>query len=128
MTNPLKIHYWPERELPAKAQDLVEFDMASIRLVLSGAHEPAPQVWIVWADQYERDGRVLRDSTSPRLLAYSEQNHTLYATDGCNSCVHALGRDLQTFRPDQIEAFARESEIELPFLEQLVAIVAARRR
>ena len=75
------IHYWPERKLSAKAQDLVEFDMASIRLL---THGEEPGVWLVSTDQYELNGRVLRDSTSPRLLAYVDQ--TLYATDGCNSC------------------------------------------
>ena len=77
------IHYWPERKLSAKAQDLVEFDMASIRLL---THGEEPAVWLVSTDQYELNGRVLRDSTSPRLLAYVDQ--TLYATDGCNSCTN----------------------------------------
>ena len=50
-----------------KAQDLVEFDMASIRLLTHGAE---PQIWLVSTDQYEKDGRILRDSSSPRLVAY----------------------------------------------------------
>src|SRR5437870_4715118 len=61
------IHYWPERALSSKAQDLVEFDMASIRLLTHGAE---PTVWLVSTDQYEHNGRVLRDSPSPRLVAY----------------------------------------------------------
>jgi hypothetical protein len=81
------IHYWPEAELSAKAQDLVEFDMTSIRLLTHGAE---PAFWLVCTDQYEKNGRILRDSTTPRLVAYFRDNATLYVTDGCNSCTHQM--------------------------------------
>ena len=91
------IHYWPERPLSAKAMDLVEFDMASIRLVANGVE---PTLWLVSTDQYEMNGRLLRDSTSPRLLAYCPETKTVFANDGCNSCTHKLEGGVPQIRPE----------------------------
>jgi hypothetical protein len=91
------IHYWPERGLSSKAMDLVEFDMASIRLLTHGVE---PNVWLVSTDQYEKDGRLLRDSTSPRLLAYSPETKIVYANDGCNTCTHPMSPEIPQIRPE----------------------------
>ena len=98
------IHYWPERQLSSKAQDLVEFDMASIRLLAHGAE---PTFWLVSTDQYEKNGRILRDSTSPRLVAYFRDNAMLYVTDGCNSCTHQV-KQLEPQMQEQLERFIRQ--------------------
>jgi hypothetical protein len=95
------IYYWPERTLSSKAQDLVEFDMASIRLLTHGAE---PHVWLVSTDQYEQNGRVLRDSTSPRLVGYFSDTGMLVVTDGCNSCTHRLDQ-LQPELAEQLRKY-----------------------
>ena len=74
--------------------------MASIRLLTHGAE---PAVWLVSTDQYEKNGRLLRDSTSPRLLAYFRETGILYANDGCNSCTHQFANDIPQIRPDFLE-------------------------
>jgi hypothetical protein len=94
------IVYWPERPLSAKAMDLVEFDMASIRLLTHGVE---PSIWVVSTEQYELNGRVLRDSTSPRLLAYYPDTKATYVTDGCNTCTH----DVADVRPELLAEFQK---------------------
>ena len=96
----MAVYYWPERKLSAKAQELVEFDMASVKLLRGGAE---PAVWLVSTDQYERDGRIFRDSTSPRLLAYYTDTKSIYVSDGCNACTH----DVSDVRPELIEELKR---------------------
>ena len=98
------IHYWPDRKLSAKAQDLVEFDMASIRLL---THGKEPAMWLVSTDQYELNGRIFRDSSSPRLLAYYPDTQTIYANDGCNSCTHSFGGEIPQIEAALLERLAR---------------------
>ena len=86
MTAPL--YFLHERNLSSKARDLIHFDMDSIRQVVSARHQSTPTLWLADPDGYEQHGRLLRDSTSPRLLAYSPGDGIIYATDGCNSCVY----------------------------------------
>jgi hypothetical protein len=71
------------RKLSGSASDLVQFDADSIRQI---ARPDEPDFWVADPDKYERNGRVLRDSESPRMLAYSSKTEVLYATDGCNAC------------------------------------------
>ena len=71
------------RPLSGPASDLVQFDVDSIRQI---ARPDEPDFWVADPDKYERNGRVLRDSESPRMLAYSSKAEVLYATDGCNAC------------------------------------------
>ena len=71
------------RPLSGPASDLVQFDVDSIRQI---ARPDEPDLWVADPDKYERNGRVLRDSESPRMLAYSSRTEVLYATDGCNAC------------------------------------------
>ena len=75
-----------ERKLSAAGADLVQFDADSIRQIVRARQGVEPDVWVVDPERYEKNGRVLRDSESPRMLAYSRHDGTLYATDGCNSC------------------------------------------
>ena len=73
------MNYLRQRTLSPAAAELIQFDADSIRRLGS------PDVWLVDPDQYEKDGRLLRDSETLRMIAYSTENHVLYATDGCNS-------------------------------------------
>lgn len=117
---PMKILQLIERSLSPKAVELMEFDRDSIRQVVAAAHGQAqPEVWVSDPDQYERDGRILRDSVTPRLLAYSPKVRTLYVTDGCNSCAHKLEADLSAMTADQLQAFVEKTGIRLEFLVKL---------
>jgi len=108
-----------ERSLSPKAIELMEFDMDSIRQVVAAEHNQQPELWLSDPDQYERDGRILRDSATPRLLAYSPQNKTLYVTDGCNSCSHQLEADLNRLTADQLQVLSEKTGIRLEFLRTL---------
>jgi hypothetical protein len=82
----MTLHYLQERQLSEKARELIQFDMDSIRQIVSGQRLPAPDIWLVDPDQYEQNGRLLRDSTTSRLIAYSTESKMFYASDGCNAC------------------------------------------
>jgi hypothetical protein len=104
----MKLHYLYSRTLSAGAIELIDFDVASIRQVAAGQRAAAPEIWIVDPDQYEKDGRILRDSPTYRLIAYSAGNRILYASDGCNACSRPVGdlRELQDFPPALIQRLA----------------------
>src|SRR2546425_2250892 len=112
-----------ERKLSQSASDLIQFDADSIRQVVSARHLASPDVWLVDPDAYEKNGRVLRDSESPRMLAYSRKDHVLYATDGCNSCTRRVRLDLEMLPQDELKQFAEDNELRLELLEKLVALI-----
>ena len=85
------------RQLSAGASDLIQFDADSIKQI---AKPDEPDFWVADPDKYERDGRILRDSESPRMLAYSSKKQILYATDGCNACAKVVLPDQLTSVPD----------------------------
>ena len=70
-------------------------------------------------------GRLLRDSTSPRLLAYSDVDRILYANDGCNSCIHTLSVDLTRMTQDQLHALAGSTSIRKELIEKIAAIAVS---
>ena len=115
----MKLFHLTNRSLSAKADELVQFDMDSIRQVVAAQHGKQPEIWLADPDQYESNGRVLRDSASPRLLAYSPGTAVLYVTDGCNSCSHALDAELQTLSAGQIQALASKTGIRIELLREL---------
>ena len=117
------MNYLQERKLSEKASELVRFDAASIRQVAAAEHLPGPDVWIADADAYEKDGRVFRDSPSPRMLAYSKQNHVVYATDGCNSCARRLTLGLEKMADTELTTFARDNELRMDLLKRLIALL-----
>lgn len=119
----MKLYRLNDRELPPKGEELLEFDMASIRQIASSERLKAPELWLANPDQYEASGRILRDSTSPRMLAYSPERNVLFATDGCNSCAHFLAADLKELDEQALKTFAAESEIKPELIERMVAIV-----
>jgi hypothetical protein len=100
------MNFLHDRKLSEKASDLIQFDSDSIRQVVSAEHGALPEVWLVDPDAYEKNGRLLRDSESPRMLAYSTKDRTLYLTDGCNTCSRQVGltsSELPDVRPDLVE-------------------------
>jgi hypothetical protein len=107
----MQVFYLTESPLSAKAQDLVQFDVDSIRQTAAGGHASAPSIYLADPAQYEENGRLLRDSTSPRLLGYSPEDHIVYANDGCNSCTHRLTADLKSLNTDQLRQFANANKI-----------------
>jgi hypothetical protein len=119
----VKIHFLNDHPLSAKAQALAEFDRDSIRQIVAAKHSAAPNIWLANPDQYELNGRLLRDSNSPRLLAYSAKDRVIYATDGCNSCEHRLDVDLAKLDSDSIRKVAEASNIGVDLLEGLKTIL-----
>jgi len=117
----MRVFHLSERSLSPKADELVRFDMDSIRQVIAAQHAAAPEFWLADPDQYERNGRVLRDSTSPRLIAYSPGTQTIYVTDGCNSCSHAIPAEPATLTNDQLQELASKTGIRLELLRELSA-------
>jgi len=118
----MKPHRIVERELSAKAEELIEFDMDSIRQIAASQHLQAPEIWLINPDQYERAGRIQRDSTTARMLAYAPEHRIVFATDGCNSCTHSLGKDLNIFDREALIQLAAKGEIQLELLEGLARI------
>jgi hypothetical protein len=116
----VKIFYLTPQALSEKAQDLVQFDVDSIRQTAAGNHATPPTLFLADPDQYERNARLLRDSTSPRLLGYSPEDQILYANDGCNSCTHRLAGDLKALASDQLRDFAAANKLR----EELVSKIA----
>ncbi len=119
-------NYYRDCLLSAKALDLVQFDYDSIRQVVSAEHLTTPDTWLVDPDEYEKNGRILRDSESPRMLAYSAKDRVLYATDGCNSCARHLPAKLESFSADDLQLFATENELRLELLQRLAALTQER--
>lgn len=117
----MKILHLTERMLSPKAEELVQFDMDSIQRVVSAQHGQQPELWLADPDQYEKNGRIQRDSATPRLLAYSATGRTLYVTDGCNSCSHRLESDLKRLSPGQLQSLSEDAGIPLELLRKLTA-------
>jgi len=100
------MNFLHDRKLSQNASDLIQFDSDSIRQIVSAEHGAMPDIWLADPDAYEKNGRILRDSESPRMLAYSTKDNTLYLTDGCNSCsrqVRLSPIELPDVRPELLE-------------------------
>jgi hypothetical protein len=122
------VNFFHERKLSQAASDLIQFDADSIRQVAAGQHDAPPDVWLADPDAYEKNGRVLRDSDSPRMLAYSTTSSVLYATDGCNSCARRVGQAFAAMSLPELQEFAKQNEIRTEFLKELVALVQSASR
>ena len=115
-----ELNYFREHALSPAASDLVRFDADSIRQVASAERRGDPDVWLVDPGEYERNGRLLRDSESPRMLAYSTRDQILYATDGCNSCARRLPATLPL---SELKSFAEDNDLRIDLLEYLASLV-----
>jgi hypothetical protein len=121
----MKLNYFGRHPLSQPARDLIQFDIDSIRQIVAGRHGVMPEVWLAVPEAYEKNGRALRDSETPRLLAYSTLAATLYATDGCNACARQLDRRLEDLSADQLKTFADMNEMRLDVLEALRSLLRA---
>ena len=119
----MKLNFYNVRAISSAATDLIQFDADSIRQIVTGQHRRAPDTWLVDPDGYEKNGRILRDTESPRMLAYSATDHVLYATDGCNSCARQMRAKLEELSTDALRAFAAENELSPKLLEHLAELV-----
>jgi hypothetical protein len=119
----MQVFYLTDSPLSSKAQDLLQFDVDSIRQTAAGEHAAPPAVYLADPEQYEKNGRLLRDSTSPRLLGYSPEDQILYANDGCNSCTHRLRADLKSFNKDQLGEFAIANKIPDDLLKKFAELL-----
>src|SRR5262245_4844470 len=117
------MNFFSDRVLSESASNLIRFDEDSIRQIVSARRLAAPDIWLVDPDSYEKNGRVLRDSNSARMLAYSTKDQILYATDGCNACTRSVGADLESLGPAELKGFAEQNELRLELLERLASIV-----
>jgi len=111
------MNFFRQRALSAAASDLIEFDADSIRRL------GKPDVWLADPDAYEKNGRILRDTDTPRMLAYSTKDRLLYATDGCNSCSRRLRTDLKLLTPEELKQFAEDNELRTELLAALIALL-----
>jgi hypothetical protein len=114
------MNFFRERELSQAASDLVQFDAESIRQVVSSRHRSDPDVWLVDPDAYEQNGRVLRDTESARMLAYSTKDQILYCTDGCNSCARQVR--LESLAADELKTFAADNELRPELVQHLATL------
>ena len=117
------MNFFRERALSEAASDLIQFDADSIRQIVSSQHRTNPDVWLADPDAYEKNGRVLRDSDSSRMLAYSTKDQVLYGTDGCNSCARQVRATLESLPVDELKQFAKDNEIRLDLLQYLVSLL-----
>src|SRR5262245_1025692 len=117
------MNFFREAELSPSASELIQFDVQSIRQVASGRHLNCPGVWLADPVAYENNGRVLRDSESPRMLAYSIGDRVLYATDGCNSCLRKMPADLSRLSTDELKMFAQTNDLRPELLEKLASLI-----
>ena len=117
----MKLEYFTPASLSAEAEALVQFDMDSIRQVIASRHAGLPDIWLADPALYENNGRLLRDSTSSRLLAYSANDHMIYATDGCNSCA----RPLDGLTDSALHTLASENEFRFDLLKRLAEMITS---
>ena len=117
------MNFFHERKLSEAAAELIKFDMDSILQVVAAQHLAEPDVWLADPDAYERNGRILRDSESARMLAYSKTDTVLYATDGCNSCARRLRMNLELLPQNERREFAEDNGLRLELLERLVVVI-----
>jgi len=110
------VNLFREQDLSQAASDLMRFDADSIQHLVSARRLASPDIWLADPDAYEKNGRLLRDSDSPRMLAYSTMDRVLYATDGCNACIREVG-------PEELKTLAEKNEVRLDLIEKLLSLI-----
>jgi len=103
-----------QRNLSAAASALIEFDAESVGQIIRAGHGHEPDIWVIDPDRYEKNGRVLRDSDSPRMVAYSRQDGILYETDGCNACSRAA---------EDLNSLSERNEVPAELLQYLISLL-----
>lgn len=115
----VEVRYSSDLPLTADALDRVRFDIESVVQVMRSRREEAPDIWLARPEGYQEGGHALRDSDAIRLVAWSAPGRVLYATDGCNTCRHALERPLGTMSPADLESLASTTQIPFSMLGAL---------
>lgn len=82
-----------------------------------------PELWLADPSGYQEDGHLLRDSAAIRLIAYSIERRTIYATDGCNSCRQELDTPLDTYPIETLRTVAEHTQLPIALLEKLVELL-----
>jgi hypothetical protein len=113
------MNFFREQDLSQAASDLMRFDADSIQNLVSARRLASPDIWLADPDAYEKNGRVLRDSDSPRMLAYSTMDRVLYATDGCNACIRQV-------EPEELKTLAEKNEVRLDLVVKLLSLIGAK--
>ena len=119
----MEIYYVSDERLSAEANELVEFDVDSIRQVLAAERGEEPDVWMVAPNGYQAKGHPLRDSDSIRLVAYSRSSRIVYGTDGCNTCRHILDTPLETNTDEELATLAEQTQLPQSLLQGLARII-----
>ena len=127
MRTDIDIHYSKPADLSPEAEQLVEFDVTSLGQLIAARREPEPGFWLAAPEGYQSETHVLRDSPTIRLVAYSDDSRTLYATDGCNSCLHTLAVSIADTTHEELVSLAKRIQLPSETLERLVRLVQERR-
>ena len=110
-------------QLSPAAENLVRFDMDSIRQMVAAEHGAEPDIWLADPSGYERGARLLRDSPHSRLVAYSRTDKRVYASDGCNACTRRLKVTLESLTDSELQTFAEDNDLRLDVLEKLTDLL-----
>jgi len=119
----MKIYYASEDRLSEAANQLVEFDVGSIRRVVAVDGGDEPDLWLVAPEGYQANGQPQRDHDSVRLIAYSKHSRIVYATDGCNACRHVLNTSLETESDENLITFSERAQLPHTMLQALVTLI-----
>ncbi len=119
----MKIYYTSEDHLSEAANELIEFDVGSIRRVVAADGGDEPDLWLVAPGGYQTNGHPQRDSESIRLIAYSKLSGIVYATDGCNACRHVLDTSLETTRDEKLITLSEQTQLPHTLLQALARLI-----
>ena len=118
------LHFTHDLELHDEARALIDFDIDSIRQMVSAQRDSEPSVWVVAPEGYEKDGHALRDNETIRLIAYAAESGMVYATDGCNSCRHTPGVRIETATPRELESLSTQAQLPPAMLRVLAGLLS----
>lgn len=115
----MNVQFVSHHQLSPDAERLLRFDVDSILHLASALYVREPSIWLADPDGYENHGRIQRDSPCPRLVALSNQDTILYATDGCNSCYHRIPRQIESLSAPELAHLADATQVPLERLHHL---------
>ena len=90
---------------------------------MAAERDVEPELWLADPSGYQADGHVLRDSSVIRLIAYSIERQTIYATDGCNSCRHKLDTPVGNCQMETLKALSEHTQVPIALLEKLIELL-----
>ena len=122
----MEVRYSSDETLSNEAERLVQFDMDSIRQLVAAEGAAEPGLWLVDPSGYQDGDHTRRDSESIRLIGYSEDSQTLYATDGCNACRHLLEARLDSLPEEVLRRFSEHTQLPRHMLERIAELTRQR--